>query len=113
MSTYYYILSVNGLLFAFSLVFYFIPPRKINALYGYVTEKAMKNKEIWNFANSFFTKQLMMYSAISLVFALVLASLKEVSWEPMTITILSLIVAVIKTEQTLNKEFDAEGKRIK
>jgi len=109
---FYYVLSVNGLLFAFSLVFYLIPPKKINGLYGYRTEKAMKNDDIWQFANSFFTKQLIMYSAISLVGALGIAFLnKNVSWQPMTIMILSLVVSVIKTEQAINKNFDDEGKR--
>lgn len=113
MGAYAYVLSVNGLLFAFSIVFYLIPPKKINGLYGYKTVKAMKNDEIWGFANSFFTKQLMKYSAISLVFAMILAFLKEVSWEPMTIMILSLVVSVIKTEQVINANFDDEGIRLK
>lgn len=111
---FYYVLSVNGLLFAFSIIFFLIPPKKINSLYGYRTEKAMKNIKIWNFANSFFTKQLIIYSSISLLFALLLAYLqKDISWQPMTITILSLVISVIKTEQKLNENFDAEGKKIK
>jgi len=114
MSPFYYVLSVNGLLFAFSIIFYLIPPKKINSLYGYRTEKAMKNMDVWNFANSFFTKQLMLYSAISLACALLLAFLNpEISWQPMTIMLLSLAVSVIKTEQALNKNFDEEGKRKK
>ncbi len=112
MNPYYYVFSVNGLLFAFSLIFYFIPPKKINSLYGYRTEKAMKNLDIWNFANSCFAKQLMIYAAISLVATLFLAYLKaDITWQPMTITILSLAVSVIKTEQALTKHFDDEGKR--
>ena len=114
MNPFYYVLSVNGLLFAFSLVFYLIPPKKINALYGYKTEKAMKNIDIWNFANSFFTKQLIKYAAIALVFTLFLAFIsKNISWEPMTIAILSLAVSVIKTEQALTKNFNDEGERKK
>lgn len=113
MNPYYYVLSVNGLLFAFSIIFYLIPPKKINALYGYRTEKAMKNDDIWNFANSFFTKQLIKYAAISLIVALVLAYIhNDVSWQPMTITILSLVVSVVKTEQVLAEKFDEEGERI-
>lgn len=113
MNPYYYVLSVNGLLFAFSIVFYLIPPKQISSLYGYRTEKAMKNKDIWNFANSFFTKQLLLYSGISLVFGLLMAYInKDISWQPMTITILSLVVSVIKTEQILAKKFNDEGERI-
>ncbi|WGH74814.1 SdpI family protein [Tenacibaculum tangerinum] len=110
MNPFYYVLSVNGLLFVFSLIFYFFPPKKINAIYGYRTNKTMKNDTIWQFANAFFTKEFLKYSAISLVAAFVLAFIvQELTWQPMAIMLLSLAVSVIKTEQELNKRFDEEG----
>ncbi len=110
MNPFYYVLSINGLLFLFSIVFHFFPPKKINAIYGYRTNKTMKNDTIWQFANTFFTKEFMKYSAISLVAALVLASIsKELTWQPMAIMLLSLAVSVVKTEQEINKNFDGEG----
>lgn len=114
MNPFYYVLSVNGMLFFFSLIFYFFPPKKINAIYGYRTNKTMKNETIWHFANSFFTKQFLIYSAISLVAVLILAFLsKELTWQPMAIMLLSLAVSVIKTEQEINKNFDEDGKKLK
>lgn len=110
MNPYYYVLSVNGLLFVFSVLFYFFPPKKINAIYGYRTNKSMKNQDIWNFSNSFFSKQFLIYSSISLIAALILVYVNpKITWQPMAIMLLSLAVSVIKTEQALNKNFDDEG----
>ncbi len=112
MNPYSYVLSINGLLFALSIIFYFFPPKKINALYGYHTNRSKLNEDIWGFANSFFTKQLVVFTAISFVFALLFAYLKPIiSWQPMALMLLALAVSVIKTEQALSKNFDEEGKR--
>lgn len=112
MNPYYYVLSVNGLLFLLSLVFYFLPPKKINALYGYRTNRTIQNETIWKFANSFFAKEFLKYSALSLVAALILVSAsKSFSWQPMAIMLLSLAVSVIKTEQELTKNFNDDGKK--
>ncbi len=112
MNPFYYVLSINGLLFLFSVIFHFFPPKKINAIYGYRTNKTMKNDTIWQFTNAFFTKEFMKYSAISLVAALVLAYIsKELTWQPMAIMLLSLAVSVIKTEQEINKNFDKDGNK--
>ncbi|MGG8497693.1 SdpI family protein [Tenacibaculum sp. TC6] len=112
MNSYYYVLSINGLLFIFSIIFYFFPPKKINSIYGYRTPKTMKNETIWHFANRFFTKQFIIYSAISLVAALILVFIsKKISWQPMAIMLLSLAVSVIKTEQEISKNFDEEGNK--
>lgn len=112
MNPYYYVLSVNGILFLFSVIFHFFPPKKINAIYGYRTNKAMQNQDIWDFANSFFNKQFLKYSVISLVGALLLVYINpNITWQPMAIMLLSLAVAVIKTEQEINKNFDDEGNR--
>lgn len=112
MNPYYYVLSINGLLFLFSVLFYFFPPKKVNSFYGYRTNKAIQNQDIWDFANSFFNKQLLIYSVISLAGALLLVYINpKITWQPMAIMLLSLAVSVIKTEQALNSNFDDEGKR--
>ena len=110
MNPLYYVFSVNGLLFILSIVFYFFPPKKINALYGYRTHRTMKNETIWKFANNVFKKQFLMYSGMSFIAAIVFSfSTKELSWQPMAIMLLSLAVSVIKTEQEITKNFDEEG----
>ncbi|MCD8453391.1 SdpI family protein [Tenacibaculum finnmarkense] len=114
MTPYYYVLSINGFLFLFSIIFYFFPPKKINLIYGYRTNKTIKNDTIWQFANRFFTKQFLIYSSISLVASLIFVSLnKTISWQPMAIMLLSLAVSVIKTEQEISKNFDDEGNKLK
>lgn len=112
MNPYIYVLSVNGLLFVLSILFYFFPPKKINALYGYRTNRSMLNEDIWKFSNTFFTKQLLLYAILSLIAALILATIAtEITWQPMGLVLLSLAVSVIKTEQALNATFNEEGKR--
>ena len=115
MNPYIYVISVNGLLLFFSIVFYFFPPKKINALYGYRTNKSMKNDEIWSFANSFFNNTLIKYSAISFIAALlfVFVTSVEITWQPMVFLLLTLAVSVIKTEQVLSQNFDNDGNKIK
>ena len=74
----------------------------------------MQHQKIWDFANSFFNKQFVLFAGISLLGALVLASINpELTWQPMILLVLCLAVSVIKTEQELNKHFDKEGKRLK
>ncbi|CAL2089980.1 SdpI family protein [Tenacibaculum sp. 190524A02b] len=110
MNPYYYVLSINGLLFLFSIVFYFFPPKKINGFYGYRTNKTIKNESIWQFANNYFSKQFLIYAGLSFIAALIFVFIsKEISWQPMAIMLLALAVSVIKTEQEINKNFDEEG----
>lgn len=114
MNPYVYVVSVNGLLFFFSLVFYYFPPKKINSIYGYRTNKSMKNETIWHFANAFFNKTLLKYAAISFAFSLLFVFILsvEITWQPMVILLLTLAVSVIKTEQVLSQNFDENGKKL-
>lgn len=112
MNPYYYVLSVNGLLFLLSVIFYFFSPKKINSIYGYRTPKAKKNNTIWKFANATFNKQFVIYAAISLVAALILAKLGgELTWRPMALVFITILIAVIKTEQEIAKNFDEDGNK--
>ncbi|MFY9242507.1 MAG: SdpI family protein [Polaribacter sp.] len=110
-----YVLTTNGLLFLLSIIFWKFPPKKINSLYGYRTFKAMQNQQIWDFANTNFNKTLLFYSGISFIGGLILAnfSAKEITWEPMVLVMLSILVSIIKTERALNDNFTDEGKRKK
>lgn len=115
MSPFIYVLTTNGLLFLLSIIFWKFPPKKINNLYGYRTFKAMQNKDIWDFANSIFNKTLLFYSGLSFIGGLILAqfSAKVISWEPMVLVMLSIVVSIIKTERALSDNFTEEGKRKK
>lgn len=115
MNPYVYVISVNGLMFLISVIFYFFPPKKINSLYGYRTHRTMQNEDVWNFANTLFNKILLKYASISFVAALALAYLYPnlmTSWFPMGFLFFTLLVCIIATENALNQHFDKEGNRI-
>ncbi|WP_343328233.1 SdpI family protein [Polaribacter staleyi] len=115
MSPIIYILTTNGLLFILSIIFWKFPPKKINNWYGYRTPKATLNQQIWDFANSIFNKNLVIYAGISFLGGLVFANFatKELTWQPMVLVLLSVLVSVIKTERALNDHFTEEGKKKK
>ena len=106
-------MSTNGLLFLLSIIFYKFPPKKINAIYGYRTPKAMLNEEIWGFANGIFNKNLLIYAGISFIAGLVFANFTaiELTWQPMVLVLLSILVSIIKTERALSDNFTDEGKK--
>mgnify|MGYP001562601787 FL=1 len=108
-----YVLTTNGLLFLVSIIFWKFPPKKINNIYGYRTPRTMRNSEIWNFANSIFNRNLLIYSGISLMGNLLLASFssKELTWQPMILVLLCVVVSIVKTERSLNDNFTEEGNR--
>ena len=108
-----YVLTTNGLLFLLSIIFWKFPPRKINNWYGYRTFKAMQNEDIWNFANNTFNKNLLMYAGFSFIAVMVFASFstKELTWQPMVLAMLSIVVSIIKTERALNDNYTEEGKK--
>tara|TARA_B100000780_G_C20883841_1_gene351662 strand:+ start:192 stop:551 length:360 start_codon:yes stop_codon:yes gene_type:complete len=114
MDAFIYVLSVNGLIFFISIIFYFFPPKKINSIYGYRTQRTMHNNDIWNFANGSFSVILLKYTGISFIAALVLTFLNPIlmnSWFSMAFMIFTLLIAVISTEKELNEKFDNEGNR--
>ena len=107
-----YVLSTNGVLFVLSLVFYLIPPKKINNWYGYRTYKTMQNQKLWAFANTTFNKAFLLYSSLSLAGGLLLSfgATGTLTWQPMALVFLSLIVCIVKTENQLKENFTDEGK---
>jgi len=111
MSPILYVMTTNGLLFLLSILFYKFPPKKINSLYGYRTVKAMQNQQIWDFANGVFNKNLLIYSGISLLGSVLLASFtsKELTWQPMLLVLLCIVVSILKTERSLTDNFTEEG----
>ena len=108
-----YVFTTNGLLFLISIIFWKFPPKKVNKLYGYRTEKAMQNQTIWDFANSTFNRNLLIYAGISFLAGLAFVSLlhAELTWQPMALVFLSIIVSIVKTEKGMKEHFTEEGKK--
>ncbi len=113
MSAFTYVLTTNGLLFLISIIFWKFPPKTINHIYGYKTPKAMQNQKIWDFANAVFNKNLLIYAGISFLAGLFFANFTnaELTWQPMVLVFLSVIVSVVKTERALTDNFTEEGKK--
>ena len=114
MSPYIYVISINGLLLFFSLVFFFFPPKKINRFYGYRTKKSMLNDDIWAFANKQFNKSFVRYSIIGFLAAMLLETIGsgKITWQPMVFLLFTLGASILKTEQSITQNFNEEGIRI-
>lgn len=110
-----YVLTTNGLLFLLSIIFWKFPPKKINNWYGYRTHKTMLNEKIWSFANAIFSKNLIIYAGISFLGGLLFANFAKepITWQPMALVFLAVIVCIIKTENALKENFTEEGKQKK
>ena len=115
MNPYIYVISINGLLFFFSIVFSVFPPKKINKIYGYRTKKTMLNDDIWAFANKQFNASFIKYSFLGFLAALLLETIGSgrVTWQPMVILLFTLGATILKTEQSLSQNFDEEGNKKK
>ncbi|WOC41265.1 SdpI family protein [Polaribacter sp. HL-MS24] len=113
MNAFTYVLTTNGLLFLISILFWKFPPKNINKLYGYRTYRTMQNLDIWNFANTTFNKNLVIYAGISFLAGLLFASIAQtnISWQPMVLVMLTLVVCILKTEKSISEIFTDEGKR--
>lgn len=115
MSPIIYVLTTNGILFLLSIIFWKFPPKKVNNIYGYRTHKAMQNQQIWDFANSTFNRSLLIYTGFSFLAGFVFVTFLNVAltWQPMALVILSLVVSIVKTERALNENYTEEGKKKK
>ncbi len=113
MNPFIYVITTNGLLFLLSIVFWKFPPKKINNLYGYRTHRSMLNNDIWDFSNTVFNKNFIIYSGISFLGGLIFANFAttEITWQPMVLVVLSILVCIIKTERSISDNFTDEGKR--
>lgn len=112
MSSLIYVLSVNGLLFFISILFFYFPPKKINNFYGYRTHRSMSHQEIWDFANATFNRALVKFSGIGFAIALAVVFLLPAlmkTWVPMALLFISLFACIASTEKALNASYDSEG----
>ena len=109
-------LSCGPLMVILTYIFYKFPPKKINPLYGYRTNRSMQNQEIWDFANKVSTKYLLVASLITSLVQAIIILMKYQSENGLlasiTILLLLLVLSIWKTEIELNKNFDKKGNRL-
>lgn len=86
-----------------SILYYLLPPRKINPVYGYRTRKATSSPVIVAYANKYASRCLLLASSINTTFilALILCNISPYSISVFT-TILSLVVTIVRTEYKLS-----------
>ncbi len=104
MDYFYLCIKCEWIAFFMSIVFYFFPPKKINYIYGYRTNRTMLNDDIWNFANSLFCVTLLKYSGIGLLVMILMIFVNEPlmsSWLPMAFMIFTLLIAIISVEKKI------------
>lgn len=113
-------LLVPGILLAFAGVSKNKAPKDINPIYGYRTAMSMKNRDTWEFANTYWGKLawkwgwiMLIISAIAML-AVIWAGEDTVSIVGTVLVILQLIPVlgtIPVVENALKKEFDKDGHR--
>jgi uncharacterized membrane protein len=90
----------------FPLYFLKRPPKKINSTYGYRTPRSMKNQELWDLANSTWSKSLFKYSLWGVAIQMILwAAFNTVIslFAACFLWLIAIGVAFYETEKQLNK----------
>ncbi|WP_452226097.1 SdpI family protein [Lacinutrix cladophorae] len=101
------ILALVGIIFIITGVFMQIfPPKKINSLYGYRTNRSMQNQKKWDFAQKYAARLLTIIGLVLLIISLINSffSIRYGASEKIINVILiigSVIFLLIKTEKRL------------
>lgn len=108
-------LLIGPLVLLVSFIFSKYPPKKINHLYGYRTNRSMRNQECWEFANKHSLQ--LLYKVALLTCIVQAAGLLILDEETALLTativlVLTLIYSVFLTEKALKNTFDKEGNRL-
>ena len=106
------VLSPSLIVILAGLIWQQFPPKKINYLYGYRTQRSMKNQQTWDYANRIGPVMFIKTGSYLLLISVLAYWLSEPT-EAILISGLTLVVGliagVIACERKLEKRFDAEG----
>jgi len=96
-------------------IFKFLPPKKINSIFGYKTILSMKNQDTWNEALKYSGNTLIILGFIFVPLQLILSQLIEnmsngYKYEKI-ILLICFVVIIIINEVHLNKVFNKDGSR--
>lgn len=89
------------------------PPKNINALVGYRTERSQKSKQAWDFAQKYFGILFLKTGVAVLAVTLVVLKSSEKVWSIECVILIvlqtiSVFVPIILTEKKLKSKFDGE-----
>ena len=107
-------LGIIFLMIILPTIFYFFPPKKINAVYGYRTAFSMLNQDTWTEANTYFNRKHLQFATanftISLGLFFVLPPLTLLTIVALS-TIIPALLAMLLTSKHLEQVFDDKGQR--
>ena len=94
-------------------------PKKINGIYGYRTERSMKNKETWNFANKLCGDIWLKVGLIMLIISAVITAIISINKDENAFAVASIVILLVQTiiliativpvEKALRNKFDEDG----
>jgi uncharacterized membrane protein len=107
-------LLTGGILLLAGCIQYFFPPKKINGFYGYRTARSMKNDSLWQIAQVYSAKQLIVLGLFLLALAPI-ANKIEMNENVqvglfLPLLIAGVIILIIRTEIHLKKQDNEDEK---
>ena len=98
-------------LFIIVAIFKWLPPKRINWIYGYRTLLARKNITVWNFANKTSANYMLRFAVFSSIVNCIIAGVFEMNSVKISFTLFffTVIFSVILTEIKLSKNFNYDG----
>ena len=104
----------------FGIIFSKVAPKNINILFGYRTERSMKNEDTWQFAHKHIGRTwtivgipMLVVSVIAMVLAMRAGETAMTAAATMLsiVQIVVLVAAIFPTERALENTFDKNGNR--
>jgi len=87
------------------------PPKKINRIYGYRTQRSMKNQEVWDYANKIGAQMIINVGVVTMISGLI-----PLFWDwphahfiPLTVLSIALLFGIFYCEKLLDQRFDKDG----
>jgi len=104
-------LGYCALLFILALIFQKFPAKKINWIYGYRTNRSMKNETIWKAANTYSMNHMVKVCGLSFLLPALLYFLYDPYLLLITIIVHTLLIlsVFLYTELYLDKHFNSDG----
>lgn len=103
------LILVGGIFTVTGMITYIFPPKKVNYIYGYRTNRSMKSSERWKFAQNY-SRKLMIKYGISMLVISCLGLFVSIServdfYIGLTLPLLSTVLLFVKTEKALKTKF--------
>ena len=95
---------ISLILLGISLLYFLIPPKKINYIYGYRTKRSIKNMDNWVFSNRKASVGFLFFSGFNLALSLIFANITISVFIILFIVEISFLVYWIEKKLKMNKD---------